>query len=304
MKQSNLLSILILLFSLLSVQYVVATEKTADQFISTTYPYTISYSGYTSKINITRDNLNVNLKYPCNYLTFTGVCNTSYDNKIKVDGYIEKKWLYQFESEKWTDGWGEGTKGAKGDIDPNATAIAFVKTGGTATVMVKDPIFTIAPHIRLSYPTTSTYNFNTTEINTSAEPLTVEFNSFLTKGNLIVETSNDQFLIDGSQTRKIIASGTNILKKIGEINDNYKFTIVFHPTSKNTNHQATITIYDSQDANNKYTFTVTGEGIKKTPTIKWVDNKQIIYGTTLENAATSDCGTAITYTSEIGRAHV
>ena len=148
MKQSNLLSILILFFSLLNVQYVVATEKTADQFISTTYPYTISYSGYTSKINITNDNLNVNLKYPCNYLTFTGVCNTSYDNIIRVDKFINN-WSEQFRSSKWSQWLGEKEQSAEGDIDPKASAIAFVKIGGTATVQVKNPIFTIAPHTRL-----------------------------------------------------------------------------------------------------------------------------------------------------------
>lgn len=245
MKQSNLLSILILLFSLLSVQYVVATEKTADQLISTTYPYTISYSGYTSKINITYDNLNVNLKYPCNYLTFTGVCNTSYDNIIRVDKFINNKWSEQFRSSKWSQWLGEKEQPAEGNIDPNATVIAFVKIEGTATVQVKNPIFTIAPHTKLN---TTSLTFNTSVNDADGDIQTVSFHSFLTgsSGMTIsivdasgqITTVNDQVSLVGTTNY-----GANQLGKINE----KSFQIKFTPNRIQTNATCSIKIENLSD---------------------------------------------------------
>ncbi len=298
MKQSNLLSILILFFSLLNVQCVVGQIRVPDNETGTWYCYyNDTQYQLTGGVDYSNNEYTINFTYPVNHLEYTAYLGKKASAKHPLTVKYANGNQIDYKDLKET-----GTSHYKFSKDiENTTSITFQSkkpTGSNQKIYLNYIHVQMAPHISLSFPTTNTYKFDKTEIGTSAKQLTVEFNSFLTKGNLIVKTNNNQFLIDGSQTSKTIASGTNILKKIGEENDTYKFTIVFHPTSENTNHQATITIYDSKDANNEYTFTVTGEGIKKTPTIKWADNKQIIYSTTLENAATSDCGTAITYTSD------
>ncbi|MBO5728282.1 MAG: T9SS type A sorting domain-containing protein [Paludibacteraceae bacterium] len=297
MKQSNLLSILILFFSLLNVQCVVGqTQDPAGTGTWYSYYNDTQYQ-LTGGVDYSNNEYIINFTYPVNHLEYKAYLGKKASATHPLYVYAADNTQIDYKNLKET---GTSDYSFSKEIN-NTTSIRFQSKkpiGSNQKIYLKNIHVRMAPHIRLSNPTSNTYSFNKTEINTSAAPLTVEFNSFLTKGNLIVETNNNQFLIDGSQTSKTIASGTNILKKIGVENDKYKFTIVFHPTSENTNHQATITIYDSADANNKYTFTVTGEGIKKTPTITWVDNKQLIYGTNLANAATSDCGTAITYSSD------
>ncbi len=288
MKKFNLLSILVLLFSLLNVQSVVAAENGSGPIQEGTTWYTTTY---TSEFQLrdrwsTAHNLYINIPYPSNYVSFQAKVQWSAtDRTISLDEYISS-WNTKYTTQKLSDSWSDHNDKS---ISTSATQIAFKSNGGTERHYIRNIKVRMAPHIRLNIPKDN--NLGPVEIG-STEKLDVDFKSFLTKGNLVVTTNDNQFLIDSTLESKTLTTGSNVLEKIGE--NNHNFNVVFAPKSIGT-HTATITITDGTSTE---TITITGECIKKTPTITWVANKQLVYGTNLANAASSDCGTAITYTSD------
>ena len=238
--------------------------------------------------NITDATYTFPLDYPCENLSYeawlSGSANISHTISVDATGesvnLADQDWQ---SNNRYTS-----TK----TIKTNTKQIIFTGNQGATgnkTIYLDNIYAKITPHISFNIPDTN--NLGQVEIGSTAK-LDIDFKSFLTKGNLVVTTNDNQFLIDGTLESKTLTTGSNVLEKIGENNRN--FNVVFAPKSIGT-HTATITITDGTSTE---TITITGECIQKTPTITWVANKQLVYGTNLANAASSDCGTAITYTSD------
>lgn len=238
--------------------------------------------------NITDATYTFPLNYPCENLSYeawlSGSANISHTISVDATGesvnLADQDWQ---SNNRYTS-----TK----TIKTNTKQIIFTGNQGATgnkTIYLDNIYAKITPHISFNIPDTN--NLGQVEIGSTAK-LDIDFKSFLTKGNLVVTTNDNQFLIDGTLESKTLTTGSNVLEKIGE--NNHNFNVVFAPKSIGT-HTATITITDGTSTE---TITITGECTKKTPTITWVANKQLVYGTNLANAASSNCGTAITYTSD------
>ncbi len=238
--------------------------------------------------NITDATYTFPLNYPCENLSYeawlSGSANISHTISVDATGesvnLADQDWQ---SNNRYTS-----TK----TIKTNTKQIIFTGNQGATgnkTIYLDNIYAKITPHISFNIPATN--NLGQVEIGSTAK-LDIDFKSFLTKGNLVVTTNDNQFLIDGTLESKTLTTGSNVLEKIDE--NNHNFNVVFAPKSIGT-HTATITITDGTSTE---TITITGECTKKTPTITWVANKQLVYGTNLTNAASSDCGTAITYTSD------
>lgn len=302
MKKFNLLSVFTLFITLLCTQNIVAAiDGNGVSQEGTTYYTTTAYINDKYEVQdggSSKHNLEINLPYPSNYISFqacaqnasAGTRTISIDQNISSwssTGYTTPtlnnnglSWFQQV--------WNAWTDYNTDKISTTATQIRFKSNGGTLARYIRNIYVHMAPHIRLNTPKDN--NLGQVEIGSTAK-LDIDFKSFLTNGNLTVTTNNQNFYINGTETQ-ITLCGANVLEKIGE--NNHNFNVVFAPKSIDT-HTATITITDGTSTE---TITITGECIKKTPTITWVANKQLVYGTNLANAASSDCGTTITYTSD------
>lgn len=243
--------------------------------------------------NITNTTYNFSLlDYPCSNLKYSGYLNerATQEHTITVTGsptneeYDKKDLQDQANDYVYTS---EDIK-----INITETSLNFKGARGFSAykdIYINNIYAKIAPHILLKPLKTNTLE---TEIGTAKSlPLNVNFKSFLAMGNMTITSSDPQFLIDGNQQNKTIECGANYLCKTD--NTEHNFSVVYMPTSVGT-HTATITITDGTSTE---TIKLTGICKKNTPTITWVANKQLVYGTNLANAASSDCGTAITYTS-------
>ena len=284
MKRFNLLSIFTLFITLLCTQNIVAatTERTANIVTGTS----LTYPNNTQNINVYSDDLKITLEYPVNKISFDFQTNKVLGQYCRGNIIVKDNNNNQIYKGAVKNGSGSG------NISTSAEYVIFQENyqfgDAATTINIKNVTFTIAPHIRLNTPEDN--NLGQVEIG-STEKLDVDFKSFLTNGNLTVTTNNPNFYINGTETQ-ITLCGANVLEKTGE--NIHNFNVVFAPKSIGT-HTATITITDGTSTE---TITITGECIQKTPTITWVANKQLVYGTNLANAASSDCGTAITYTSD------
>ena len=270
----------------------------------TTTAYTDGSSYYTFG-----DNLDINLPYPSNYVSFqacaqnasvgtrtlsidqyiSGWSSTGYttptlnNNEIKNEGsWLRPNYVTVW---KWTD---YNTN----KISTSATQIVFKNNGGTLSRYIRNIKVRMANHILLNTPANgSTNDLGEVEIGKSAT-LDVKFKSFLVNKNLTVTSNNPFFTINGNTTYTITTTADPFCSTSEK---KFDFTITYQPTSAG-NHSATITI---SDGTNSQTITVTGLGKRKQNTINWNGiNTQIPIGKSISlNNVTSTSKGNITFTS-------
>lgn len=198
MKRFNLISILILFFTFFGVQCLVAAEDGDGYFQEGTTWYTTKYtSEFNLGYNTNPKNLDINLKYPSNYVSFEvfsqlgateGGNRTISIHQLKNSA---KEWenIYttpKIDNDKWlpynTD-----------KISPEAIQIAFVRNKGTLQRWIRNIKVRMAPHIIMKTESVDfMFNLSTEGDKTQKD---VEFHSFLTAGPLeysIVNKDNDE----------------------------------------------------------------------------------------------------------------
>ena len=334
MKKFNLQTILILLFSIILPQYIAAEDAEVDANIITSdaneHYLTIDYSKYsnfeTKNVgsgplqsnelknihNLDNGNLDITFNYPCN----------------KVDFQISTYWLvawgdaniYVDETYNDNGSWDDsknifGEKGIKGHYikkytnishtDKIAKKIAFKQDGGSSSgKYVHDIKLYIAPHILFASATT--FNFEETKIGECKSYHTIEFHSFLSEGELIIEKPTNFTIISINGQTPIESNGgyriatNNTLKRLNETNENKKYSIVvgFQPT-KEGNITETINIKDTKNTKNTKPITLIGKGFNKQPQIiTWNQSlTSLEAGKTITLNAIASSGLPITYTS-------
>ena len=227
MKKFNLLSILILLIAALNTQGAKAETVEANQ-ASSTSPYTTTYNNYTQNKSINND-LIVNLPYPCNYLTATAQAQyAGINNKVKVKQTIDGSQTDILTTSSFGSVIKEATQEIKTNVNPNATQVIFNKAGGTLNLYIKNTIFTIATHTKL---TTTSLSFNTSITNADGETQTISLYSFLTGANgitiSIVDADGNPTDIEGQVA--LVGTPGYEANKLGKINEE-SFQIKFKPT--------------------------------------------------------------------------
>ena len=245
----------------------------------------------TEGIDITDNTYTMDLYYPCQDLKYEAWLSATANGEhyVSVDATEKSPNLKAYTSEN-------RYKSPVKDIEPDLTQIKF--TGENAfwgqKVYVDNIYAKIAPHIEFDSPKfdgpTTTISLGDIEIESTSK-LDIDFKSFLAMDDITITSDNEQFLIGGTLKEKTIDCGANYLCKTN--NNSYNFSVTFTPKSLGE-HTGIITITDGTTTK---TITITAKCIKKTPTITWTENRQIAPEQIVLNAATSDCGTAITYTS-------
>ena len=255
-----------------------------------------------NNFNITKNELPIALNYPCNYLTFTAnaaAWTTGNIVGVKEDG------SHKYQTPSWNgDIASDVDQNGETVISPKTKKVTIYKQDGTSTdiskLQVKNIWLTIAPHIELN--TAKSYDFGEVELDQTPS-FAVDFKSFLVsqQGKLIVESDNPAFKINGMSDSKVLAEG-NTFEQLNDNNYNFDISFVGNDLVSTS---AIITIKDViSDKNgnsvivNQKTINVNGTRIRKTPTITWIDSKIIKVGESVENAASSNCGTEIKYTSD------
>ena len=253
----------------------------------------------------------INLDYPCETFRYEAWIsgNAGAEHRVIVNdnnnNEIDSKKLNYSIAE---GGYLENNKYIFGPspISTNISSLKFnPKIGGTGakTIYIKNMGAKIAPHIKFNTTITTLYNFGEVELDQTPS-YAIDFKSFLVspQGKLVVESNNPAFKINGMSESKVLAEG-NTLEKTNDNNYNFDISFVGNDLGSTS---ATITIKDViSDKNgndsvivNQETIKVNGTRIRKTPTITWIDSKIIKVGESVENAASSNCGTEITYTSD------
>ena len=287
MKQSNLLSILILFFSLLNVQSVVGDVTRTANITNSSSPY-YAYPENNNNVNVYNETYKINLSYPCNKITFVGKTNTACKGTTLIKGdYITES------TQRIND---DGDTYEK-NIDTKTTYLTFeytyTKWDAATTINIKDIKAYIAPHIILNTP--SRNDLGKVPVG-ETRPVNIDFKSFLTSGNLTVTTDNSNFLINGKDT-KITLCGGNTLEKLNENTKNFQ---VVYSANKNKigEDKANITIKDEGNQNS-VTIEIVATCVKKSNTINWNGiNTQIPIGesVSLDNVTATSNGN-ITFTS-------
>lgn len=322
MKRFNLLKLFTLFIAITNITNLYAYTVKADVVNGT--ELTIDYSKYdkfkTEKpkdnekqnaYNLDNENLDIILTYPCNKLTFKAATyhfiawgraqiavDASYnDNETNWDDHTT---IYSQEN-YFT---GEDKTQTLDNLTKNIKKIAIkniyngaVESSGKYIYDIK---FTIAPHILLENNLEdNNYTFpNAIEIDKTDKYL-VNFKSFLSSSNGAIEVSSsntNDFKIEynGKLEDKVVSiAGSNAF--CSTTDDTKNFNVVFTPQSAKTT-SSTITIKDT-GSGETIQFIVTATGKKKTPTITWTPNTQIIVGESLNlsDVVQSNCGTAITF---------
>ena len=309
MKKINLLTVLILHFSLLSIQSIIAQIRVPDNENGTWYTY-YSDTEYTlsNKDNYDNKAYTITLNYPVTHLEYKAYLsdNVTSSHPFKVTNAsgteISSVDLNNDNPKNWLGITKEGNDHTSDDpysfnknID-NTTSITFQsnkKIGARKAIYLNNIHARMAPHIILETPTAnSTTDFGELVIGGETQQVEIKFKSFLTKGELTVTSSNPFFTINGN-TSYTIAKDANTFCSIDETK--YDFKIIYLPTEAGS-HSATITI---SDGTNNVTFTVKGSCKRKPNTINWNGiNTQIPVGETVSlNNVTSTSNGNIIFTS-------
>ena len=255
MKKLNPLTILTVIITLLSAQNVMADKANANVVTSdaNNHYLTIDYSKYnffiTEKIrgeddwisasknienayNLDNGNLDITFNYPCNQVDFQ-ISTTWFTTWGNANIAIDETYN---DNETWDDSKtiftkskisGHNQKISATTIsytDKIAKKIAFKKNGGSSDgKYVHDIKLYIAPHIIFSSPTT--FDFETTKIGECTSYQTIEFYSFLSEGELVIEKPTN-FIISSINGQTPTLSGeayriasNNTLRYIGETNE-------------------------------------------------------------------------------------
>lgn len=281
MKRFNLLSILILFFTLFGVQSVVGEstykygpEKPEKQ--SDGYYYCIYHS---DEIEFGGDNVNYYFYYPAiGNLTFRAKTTmaTALKKKVNVSFGIPNtnqikgaeenfQWSYINNTGTLSKSFEDKTISFQ---KPEARAIVFSRPdGGTYKRVVTDIKLRMAPHTKLN---TESLSFNTALTDPDGETQTIDFYSFLTGSNgmtiSIVDENGNPITIEGLSLSKTRVD-KNVLEKIGE--NNYSFTLTFKPKQIITNATCNIKIENlSAEVNPILYIPVTLNSTLEVPTLK------------------------------------
>lgn len=246
-----------------------------------------------NKQDITDKTYTFQLNYPCNNISYeawlSGSANISHT--ISVDATGESKNLAD---QDWQNGNRyKSTQSIKTDIKQ------IIFTGnqgatGNKTIYVDNIYAEIAPHIILN--TSNEQNLGAVEID-GTKTLDVDFKSFLTSGNLVVETNNPNFLLNGDKEKITLCEG-NTLEKINEDTKNFQIVYSAKENKVGEEDNATITIKDEGN-NNSCTINIKAICVKKTPTINWNNISTQIpvdESVSLDNVTSTSTG-KITFTS-------
>lgn len=332
MKSFKLLTIFILLFAITSPQYVVAEDAEVDANIITSdaneHYLTIDYSKYSNfetkslldnnnkliKIsnihNLDDGNLDITFNYPCNKVDFSISTTAAFWIWGDANIYVDETYN---DNGSWDDTKNIfGEKGIKGHYikkyttishtDKIAKKIAFKKDGGSSSgKYVHDIKLYIAPHIIFSSPTS--FDFETTKVGECTSYQTIEFYSFLSEEELVIEKPTNFIISSINGQTPTLSNNTyhiannNTLRYIGETNEQKKYSIVigFQPT---TTGKITETI-NIKDSKNQKQITLNGEGFDKQPQIiTWNQSlSSLQVGNTVTLDATATSGLPVTYTS-------
>lgn len=234
MKRFNLISILILFFTFFGVQCLVAAEDGDGYFQEGTTWYTTKYtSEFNLGYNTNPKNLDINLKYPSNYVSFEvfsqlgateGGNRTISIHQLKNSA---KEWenIYttpKIDNDKWlpynTD-----------KISPEAIQIAFVRNKGTLQRWIRNIKVRMAPHIIMKTESVD-FMFNLSDEGTNTKK-DVKFHSFLTAGTLkysIVNKDDDNIntYFTLHDTKKV---ESNTFSAIDDTT--YNFKVSFNPSA-------------------------------------------------------------------------
>ena len=302
MKNLNLLKLFILLttvissFSVSAQEYGSGAQKIDGVWYSTTlHTNGTQYAFVRDEWNWTSENIfDLNLQYPSTKIKFdlknqTGVTSGQLSQKnitMSISQHINNSW----QAASYTTGQLKtSVQTFETSLEQSATAVRFTRNRGNLSCYLTNIYVTMAHHIKMASATTN--NYGEVEIEDS-KPFTVDFHSFLSKGELTATTSDpDVFRINGTKDKEVKIADANECEKVNQ--GNYNFTINFVPQAA-VEYYGTVTI---SDGTNTITITLSGIGTKKEPTITWVTNKTIAEEEELENAATSNCGTGITFSS-------
>lgn len=332
MKNFKLLTIFILLFAITSPQYVVAEDAEVDANIITSdaneHYLTIDYSKYSNfetkslldnnnkliKIsnihNLDDGNLDITFNYPCNKVDFSISTTAAFWIWGDANIYVDETYN---DNGSWDDTKNIfGEKGIKGHYikkstnishtDKIAKKIAFKRDGGSSSgKYVHDIKLYIAPHIIFSSPTS--FDFETTKVGECTSYQTIEFYSFLSEGELVIEKPTN-FIISSINGQTPTLSGdtyhianNNTLRYIGETNEQKKYNIVigFQPTTTGKITE----IINIKDSKNSKLITLNGEGFDKQPQIiTWNQSlSSLQIGNTVTLDATASSGLPVTYSS-------
>lgn len=316
MKRFNLISILILLISFIGVQSVMGTERTANIVNETSAPYYAVYPNQSEKIKL-NENLDVILSYPCNNVNFQ-ITTTRFiawgTAEIAIDATKTGNWNDTQTIHK-EDYRGENQSGSQ-SLSTDYSKIAFKCTGGVnSDEYVHNVKFTIAPHIRLLDTTENNVTYTLIDENTintanatldfgkrnvkSQTEFKIKFKSFLAqtdkKFKVTLSGSDDFYFTNYDETQKQFTITETFCKLNATTGD---FSITYSPQSEGASPITTITITDGTST---ATITLKGEGQKIDQNLKWTANMpdQMILGESIatNGLATSDCPTAITYSS-------
>lgn len=314
MKKLNLLKLFILIITSFYIVNLKAYTVTADVVNEKTL--TIDYSKYgnfkeqeaggtklPNAYNLDDGNLDIILSYPCEKLEFKA-STTKFiawgRAKVAVDAsynesqndWSDAKNIFNSSGNYFT---GANNQQTVTDFNKTEKKVAIKNTyNGTfasSGKYINDIKFTIAPHIRLKTPT----NNNLGEVMIGGtKSIDIDFNSFLTSGNLTVITDNNNFLLNGKDTKITLCEG-NTLKKLNENTKNFQVVYSAKTAGVET---ANITITDEGNQNS-VTIKLTATCIKKTNAINWNNiNTQIPVGESISlSKVTSTSKSKITFIS-------
>ena len=314
MKRFNLISILILFFSLLNIQSVVGqTEIDGVHYLI--YDEAEHDLGY----NINTPHLEQSIAdYPAQaYFEAKRGSVAITDFRITFQCYVNNSW-----NDTKTIDAGKGTYQSSNwfNIPNNTTKIRIYRHAGSVKRWVKNIKVRIAPHIRLLNKTennvtytsidentvntaTATLDFGKRNVN-SQTTFEIDFKSFLAqkvpeqkdkKFKVTLSGSDDFYFTNYDETQKQFTI-TETFCKLNTTTGN--FSITYSPQSEGASPTTTITITDGTST---ATITLKGEGQKIDQNLKWTANMldQMILGESIatNGLATSDCPTTITYSS-------
>ena len=308
MKQSNLISILILFFTLLSVQCVVADNPTG---ISNNC---LTFNNIDKLVTFLNETLYIG-DYPCNKISF----NTKYNDwnwgvtqKMKITTDANDEYIVTLpKNEEYKEY----------DIKTSAKNIYFKHNNGGNDIDIHNIKVHIAPHILLKEITgdvTKTWNYNNIQATaTSTKSVKIDFGSMRNNAGSKTATIKIKSCLSAGQLATTLSDTPNGFSITGGVsggantfvalNNNNDITVTFNPaqagvTTTTKNISETITISDAGNNGNNVVITLTATvNPPKTQTITWNQtfHEPLRVGDAIDLVpATINSGNTITYTSD------
>lgn len=257
MKRFNLISIITLLFALISMQNIIAQEQEGTIWYTTKKYINDKYEVQNNASR--KQDLEIDLLYPSNQISFEACAEvasagtrtlsieenisswqTIYTTPTLNNNELENQG--SFFRPNYVTIWNWEEYGPE-KISTNATKIKFKSDGGTLARYVRNIKVRMAPHTILN---TKSLSFNTALTDPDGETQTIDFYSFLTGSQgmkiSIVDVKDkdgNPITIEGLSLNRTSVE-ENVLEKIGE--NKYSFTLTFEPKQIITNAKCIIRI--------------------------------------------------------------